>query len=614
MKNFTINLKPYEKLYNFASQLICMNKKLLIRDVTLRDGQQSLLATRMNQQQTDLLLPYFKEAGFYALEVWGGAVPDSVMRYLKENPWHRLEKIKSVIGNSSKLTALSRGRNLFGYNPYPEEVIEGFNRNAVQSGIDIMRVFDALNDLENIGSTIRYVKKNGGIADGTLCYTVDPKPAKDHNILRRLSKTRKHKPVFTTEYFVNKAIEIEKLGADIITIKDMAGLITPSVSARLIREIKKAVSVPVDFHTHCTPGYGLASLLAAIINGVDIADTNLMTFAGGPAAPAYEIIHIFCKKLGIETGVNIEVLFELNEKLAEVRKELKQFDGYSEFPRPFDLCKDVLPRNIEKLFDDTITYLQKDDEKKALIAAHSIETYFRFPAPDEKVRMAEIPGGMYTNMLAQLEQLKLGHMLPKVLETVPEVRLMAGCPPLVTPTSQIVGVQAVNCLLDENKGLPRYTNNSIQFVNLVKGSYGKTPIPVNPEFRKKITGHADERPYDTSSYRKHANPELPEFGNRKLANNEKDELLLELFPSVAENYLKGLVEAEYNAEQELVRLAKEEEMRKQEEAMQKEKQEYDKLSPEEKKKRLVQGLYHYRWTSTGNPDDGEIDRLIFSEN
>lgn len=151
-----------------------MNSKLLIRDVTLRDGQQSLFATRMNQVQVDRVLPLYREAHFYALEVWGGAVPDSIMRYLKEDPWERLEKIKAMVGDVSKLTALSRGRNLFGYNPYPEEVIEGFNRNAVKSGIGIMRIFDALNDMDNIRSTIEYVKKNGGMADATVCYTVDP--------------------------------------------------------------------------------------------------------------------------------------------------------------------------------------------------------------------------------------------------------------------------------------------------------------------------------------------------------------------------------------------------------------------------------------------------------
>ena len=177
-----------------------MSKKLLIRDLTLRDGQQSLFATRMTQSQVERVLPLFKEAGFYAMEVWGGAVPDSIMRYLNENPWERLEKIKAVIGDTSKLTALSRGRNLFGYNPYPEEVIEGFNRNAISSGIDIMRIFDALNDVTNIKSTIEYVKNNGGIADCTVCYTVDPKFTPKQKLKALLHfKTLPH-DIFTIDY------------------------------------------------------------------------------------------------------------------------------------------------------------------------------------------------------------------------------------------------------------------------------------------------------------------------------------------------------------------------------------------------------------------------------
>ena len=242
-----------------------MTKKLLIRDLTLRDGQQSLFATRMNQAQVDRVLPYYKSAGFYAMEVWGGAVPDSVMRFLNENPWERLEKIKEAIGNTSKLTALSRGRNLFGYNPYPEQVIEGFNRNAVKSGVDIMRIFDALNDTTNLESTIRYVKENGGMADGAVCYTVDPKFKPEKKFFGLIKKQKKFTPVFTTEYFVAKAKAIEALGADMITIKDMAGLIPPNVIWDMIPALKKGLKVPVDFHSHCTPGFGLASVLTSII-------------------------------------------------------------------------------------------------------------------------------------------------------------------------------------------------------------------------------------------------------------------------------------------------------------------------------------------------------------
>jgi len=291
-----------------------MKKQLLIRDVTLRDGQQSLFATRMTQNQVERTLSGFKDAGFYALEVWGGAVPDSIMRYLNENPWHRLESIKSFMGESTLLTALSRGRNLFGYNPYPDDVISGFNRNAIQSGISIMRVFDALNDLDNIRSTVKFIKESGGIADCTIVYTVDPKYSTREKVKALFHAKVLPTKIFTKDYFLQKALQLQEMGADIITIKDMAGLITPFRAGMLVRMIKQNTSVPVDFHTHCTPGYGLASTLMAIVNGVDIVDTALMSFAGGTAAPSFEIIQLFCNRMNISTGVNVKAVVGLDRE------------------------------------------------------------------------------------------------------------------------------------------------------------------------------------------------------------------------------------------------------------------------------------------------------------
>ena len=567
-----------------------MNKTLKIRDLTLRDGQQSLFATRMTQDQVDRVLPLFKEAGFYAMEVWGGAVPDSVMRYLNEDPWERLEKIKAVIGDTSKLTALSRGRNLFGYNPYPDTVIEGFNRNAVKSGIDIMRIFDALNDNSNIASTIKYVKENGGIADCTVCYTVDPKFRSRDRLLGLLKGKPLPGKVFTIEYFVRKAQELEKMGADMITIKDMAGLIPPVKSGIIIKLMKEEVSIPIDFHTHSTPGYGLASVLTAILNGVDIVDTCILNFAGGPAGPSFEIVQLFCDKLGIETGVNLDAVVKINRELKEIRKELSDFDTYQIFPIEFDITKDKLPKEIDALFDKAIELGRERKERELLATTQAIESYFKFPPPNENVRTAEIPGGMYTNMLAQLKQLKLEKLLPRVLEIIPTVRMAAGLPPLVTPTSQIVGVQAVNCIIDENNGKPFYTTNSVQFVNLVKGLYGKTPIPIDPAFRKQITGSAKETPYNPKDYKKQENPVMEQFGGVPLAQNEKEQLLLELFPSVATTFLSNRIEHQY---MEGIR-AIQEEKRRQYEA---EKAAYESLSEEEKEKRLHEGLYSYKWTT-----------------
>lgn len=527
-----------------------MAQKILVRDLTLRDGQQSQFATRMNQAQVDRLLPFYRRAGFYAMEVWGGAVPDSVMRYLNENPWERLEKIKAGVGPVSKLTALSRGRNLFGYNPYPDTVIEGFCRNAVRSGIDVMRIFDALNDVDNMKSTIRYVKANGGIADCAVCYTVDPRFSLGDRLKALLRGRPLPRRIFDVGYFVAKAEQLAGLGADMITIKDMAGLIDPRTSGELIRALKKNVGIPIDLHTHCTPGFGLASVLMAIVNGVDVVDTVILNFSGGPAAPAFELVQLFADKLGLETGVDRAAVAAINRELLAVRAELAQFDQYKMFPLAFDIGSDALPAEIDALFDRAIEAARAGRIEELLRATQAIERHFNFPPPDDIVRVAQIPGGMYTNMLAQLQQAKLEHLKDKVLQTVPRVRLDAGIPPLVTPTSQIVGVQAVNCVIDEANGKPFYATKSNQFVNLVKGTYGKTPWPVDPAFRLKIAGTREETPYDTSKYKKQENPLLKEFGGVLLAGNEKEELLLELFPNVADTFLRKLREKEYAAHPE----------------------------------------------------------------
>lgn len=534
-----------------------MSKKLLIRDLTLRDGQQSSFATRMSQAQVDRVLPYYKDANFYAMEVWGGAVPDSVMRYLGENPWHRLEKISEGVGGVSKLTALSRGRNLYGYAPYPDEIIDGFFKNAVSSGLNIMRIFDALNDVNNIKSSVKSIKKYGGMADCAVCYTIDPKYDDEVKIVEKkgflglFNKKEevivKRENVFTDQYFLNKAKEMTALGADMITIKDMSGLIPPSKVASLITLFKKELNVPIDFHTHCTPGFGLASVLTAIVKGVDVVDTNIWYFSGGPAAPAIEFIYVFCKKLGIEMDVNMEAVAKINAELEGIRKELAQFDTGKKFPNPFNPLTDTLPAEIDKEFDKAIAAANNEDETALLAACHAIEAYFGFPAPDELVRKAEVPGGMYTNMVAQLKQFNSMDILEDAMKLIPSVRLDSGLPPLVTPTSQIVGAQAVASALNIKNGRPKYANPSNQFIALVKGEYGKTPVAIDPKFREQITGSPQEKPYDTSGYKRQNNPSLAEFGNMKLAKDEKDELLLELFPAVAAGYLKGIRENEYKA-------------------------------------------------------------------
>lgn len=526
-----------------------MVQKLKIRDLTMRDGQQSLFATRMPQGSIDKLLPYYKEAGFYAIEVWGGAVPDSVMRYLGECPWNRLRRASEKVEGKSLLTALSRGRNLFGYVPYPTKVIEGFYKDAIKNGLNVMRIFDALNDLDNVRESVEIINRLGGIPDGAVCYTVDPKPSEEEGkggfMSRIFGRKKKEELIFTDEYFVEKAKAFEAMGAKIITLKDMAGLVNPARLATLMPKLKAAVSVPVDFHTHCTPGYGLASSLMAIINGVDILDTNIWYFGGGSAAPALELIYVFCKKLGVEVEANMDAVAKIRTELKEIRKELHDFDLVKNFPNDFDPLKDTLPAEVDALFDKAIACAKANDEEALLDACHAIEDYFGFPKPNLIVKHAEVPGGMYSNMVAQLRQLKAEDVLDDAMKLIPKVRRDAGLVPLVTPTSQIVGSQAVSLALDRQKGNADYTNKSNQFIALVKGEYGHTPVAIKPEFREQITGSSEEVPYDVNSYVAPQNPVLPEFGGVKLAQNDEEYLLLELLPTVAKPFLMNRREEEY---------------------------------------------------------------------
>ncbi len=537
--------------------------KLKIRDLTLRDGQQSLFATRMSQETIDKLLPFYEDAHFYIMEVWGGAVPDSVMRYLDESPWNRLRTISNAMDSKgehpkSLLSALSRGRNLFGYVPYPNSVLEGFYKEAIANGLNVMRIFDALNDIDNVKESIRLINSLGGIADGAVCYTVDPKPeapAQPEGLFGKLKALFSSKPaepdkIFTDEYFVEKAKAMEALGAKIITLKDMAGLVNPLRAASIISALKREVKVPIDFHTHCTPGYGLASALMAIINGVDILDTNIWWFGGGSAAPAIELIYIFCQRMGVEIEANMEAVGRIRKELYNARKALADFDlNRDNMPVEFDPLHDQLPAEILALFDSAIEFAKAHDEEALLDTCHKIEAYFNFPKPNELVKNAEVPGGMYSNMVAQLKQLKSEDLLEDAMKLIPMVRRDAGLIPLVTPTSQIVGSQAVLVALDRKNGKPDYSNTSNQFISLVKGEYGKTPVAIDPAFREKITGSPEEKPYDVTTYRQPENPVLEDLGGKKLASNNEEYLLLQLLPTVANSFLRKRRAEEHVAEE-----------------------------------------------------------------
>ncbi len=397
--------------------------KVGITETVLRDAHQSLLATRMSIEDMLPILSEMDKIGFHSIECWGGATYDSCLRYLNEDPWERLRTLRKNLPNS-KLQMLFRGQNMLGYRHYADDVVEYLVQKCVANGIDIIRIFDALNDIRNLRTAIKATKKEGGHAQVAISYTLGE--------------------VFTTEYYVNYAKQIEAEGADSICLKDMAALLTPYRTEELVKAIKSAVSIPLQLHTHYTSGLASMCILKAIEAGVDCVDTAMSPLANGTSHAPTESIVAALQGTPYDTGLDLVALNNM---------------------RPYFM----------KLRDKYI--------KQGLIDPKML-------AVDPKALVYEVPGGMLSNLLSQLKQAGKEDQLTAVLEEVPRVRKDAGFPPLVTPTSQIVGTQAVfNVIMGE-----RYKMVTKEFKGIVKGEYGKTPVPIDPEFRKRIIG--DEKPIE----------------------------------------------------------------------------------------------------------------------
>lgn len=397
--------------------------KVGITETVLRDAHQSLLATRMSIEDMLPILSEMDKIGFHSIECWGGATYDSCLRYLNEDPWERLRTLRKNLPNS-KLQMLFRGQNMLGYRHYADDVVEYLVQKCVANGIDIIRIFDALNDIRNLRTAIKATKKEGGHAQVAISYTLGE--------------------VFTTEYYVNYAKQIEAEGADSICLKDMAALLTPYRTEELVKAIKSVVSIPLQLHTHYTSGLASMCILKAIEAGVDCVDTAMSPLANGTSHAPTESIVAALQGTPYDTGLDLVALNNM---------------------RPYFM----------KLRDKYI--------KQGLIDPKML-------AVDPKALVYEVPGGMLSNLLSQLKQAGKEDQLTAVLEEVPRVRKDAGFPPLVTPTSQIVGTQAVfNVIMGE-----RYKMVTKEFKGIVRGEYGKTPVPIDPEFRKRIIG--DEKPIE----------------------------------------------------------------------------------------------------------------------
>ena len=434
-------------------------------ETALRDGHQSLFATRMTTDEVLLALKELDKAGYYALEVWGGATFDACLRFLNEDPWERLRKIKKVCKNT-KLQMLFRGQNILGYRHYSDDVVEKFVQKSIQNGIDIIRIFDALNDLRNLKCAVDATKKYGGECQIALSYTTSP--------------------VHTVEYYVELAKEVEKMGADSICIKDMAGVLLPEDAYNLISQMKANTKLPIELHSHCTGGLIEMTYLRAIQAGVDIIDTALSPLSGGTSQPCTESINYALRGTEYDPKLNADLLDKAASKLATVKAK----------------------------------YLENGMlNPKVLSCNPNILKY-------------QVPGGMLSNLISQLKQQNALDKLDEVLKEVPEVRKDMGYPPLVTPLSQMVGTQAVlNVISGERyKMVPKEINEYLH------GNYGKSPAPVNEEIRHKIIGDDEvitHRPADDLK---------PEFKALKkkyadIAKSDEDVLSIALFGDVAIKYI-----------------------------------------------------------------------------
>ncbi len=440
--------------------------KVKITETVLRDSHQSLIATRMTTAEMLPILEQMDKVGYHSLEAWGGATFDACMRFLNEDPWERLRAIRDKVKNT-KLQMLFRGQNILGYRHYSDDVVEYFVQKSLANGIDIIRIFDALNDPRNLKTAINATRKEGGHVQAAFSYTTGP--------------------VYTMEYYSKYAKQLEEMGADSICIKDMAGLLKPYDAYDLVKTIKEAVKVPVQLHTHYTAGLASMTLMKAVEAGVDVIDTAISPMALGTSQPPTEALVAALAGTPYDTGIQLTDLDKITKHFTPLREQY--------------LASGLLNPKALKVDVNALVY--------------------------------QVPGGMLSNLMSQLAQAGKSDKLTEVLEEVPRVRADVGYPPLVTPSSQIVGTQAVfNVIMGE-----RYKTVTKEFKGIVRGEYGKTPVAIDPAFVKKIIGNEkpiDYRPADALK------PELEQLRSEVAQYLEQDEDVLSyaLFPEVSKKFFE----------------------------------------------------------------------------
>jgi oxaloacetate decarboxylase alpha subunit len=454
--------------------------KVKITETSLRDGHQSLIATRMKTEEMLPIIEKMDKVGYHSLEMWGGATFDSCLRFLNEDPWERLRAIKSKARNT-KLQMLLRGQNILGYKNYADDVVEEFVRLSIKNGIDIIRIFDALNDLRNIETAIKATKKYGGHAQGTVVYTISP--------------------VHNTQMYVHLAKQVQQMGADSLCIKDMSGILTPYYGYELIKELKKNIEIPIQLHTHFTSGMTDMTYLKAIEAGVDIIDTAMSPFALGTSQPPTEPMVATLQGTEYDTGLDINLLSDIADYFKEIR------DRY--------VANGMLNMNVFNVDTRVLTY--------------------------------QVPGGMLSNLMSQLAMQNASDKYQQVLQEVPRVRADLGYPPLVTPSSQFVGTQAVfNVVSGE-----RYKMIPTEIKDYVRGKYGRPTVPISDEIKHKIIGDEEAitcRPADLIA------PQLENVKGemKEYYEQEEDVLSYALFPQVAMKFFKDRQAKKYKIDSDLV--------------------------------------------------------------
>ena len=449
------------------------NRKIGFTETILRDAGQSLIATRLAFSEMEPILGKLDQAGYYSLECWGGATFDVCLRFLNEDPWERLRKIRAAVPNT-KLQMLLRGQNILGYKHYSDDVVRRFVKASVRNGIDIIRIFDALNDVDNLKVATEAAVEEGATVSGAISYTTSP--------------------VHTLEAYVKLAKEMQAMGASTICIKDMAGIMTPAEAYDLVSALKDAIDLPVVVHTHCTTGMAYMTYLKAVEAGADVIDTAISPFSGGTSQPATETLAVALKGLGYEVDLDEPTLYEIADYFKPIRADY--------------------------LADGTLNPISLTTDTQCL-------NY-------------QIPGGMLSNLLSQLEMLSSLDKFEDALRETPRVREDLGYPPLVTPTSQLVGTQAVqNVLAGE-----RYKNVGAEIKAYCRGEYGKTPAPINPEIRAQILG--DDKPIE-GRYAETLPADMFEKAEIELGDRarcEEDVLSYIAFPPVAEKFFDARQELE----------------------------------------------------------------------